>query len=155
MALVDRCLWATPSPLLSIIQALLPAQQRLLNPFRLKVGLPLVFFPLLVQMSSITKHRSLVSSLLCNIRSSLLNVELLDQDIPGERIRTLSTRIPSLFTERVKNNTKYKTHWLYTLCCALQEAQDPKDNPAPGRVPGRPGCIMFSFVIHILTMSCG
>lgn len=157
MALVDRCLWATPSPLLSIIQALLPAQQRLLKPFRLKVGLPIGFFflSLLVQMRSITKRHSLVSSLLCNIRSSLLNVDLLDQDIRGKRIRTLLTRIRSLFTERVKNNTKHKTHWLYTLRCALHEAQDPKDNPAPGRVPGYPRCIMFSFVIHIQTMSCG
>lgn len=45
--LVDRCLWATPSPLLSIIKALLPAQARLLKPFKLKAVFPPVvsFFP--------------------------------------------------------------------------------------------------------------
>lgn len=112
---------------------------------------PLFFF--LVEMRSITKHHSPVSSLLCNIRSPFY-VELLDQDRRGKPIRPPLARIRSLFTERVKNNPKNKTHWLYTLCCALQEAQDPNDNPVPGRVPGYPRCIMFSFVIDLQTMSC-
>lgn len=136
MAWVDRCLWATPSPLLSIIQAPLPAQARLLKPFKLKAVFLLGRFCL---FSWCRWH--LLQSISASFPVCLstpddvchFSLELLDQDSLIEL--QLTHWLYSYFEANFLKNTRLSLTQA-SLAGLSEEVHGPKGYPVLGRLPG-------------------